>query len=79
MTPWHPLLSTEIAVEFRALTPTMWDAWALHTPTRDEDARSLDARQETARRAAVAGACGDVRTQRKIEARIRAWKKRRAR
>ena len=76
--PWHILLNTEIAVEFRALTPTMWDAWALHTPTRDEAARSLDARQETARRAAVAGAMGDVRKQRAIESRIRAWKRRKA-
>lgn len=77
--PWHDHITTEIAVEFRSLTPTMWGAWELHTPTRDEAARALDARQETARRAALAGAMGDVRTQRKIEARIRAWKKRRAR
>lgn len=51
----------------------------VQTKLARNEASGFDARQETARRAAVAGACGDVRTQRKIEARIRAWKKRRAR
>ena len=76
--PWHEAIHAEIAVEFQGLTGSMWDAWGMWCPTRDEKARAADAKAETARRAAVLRAVGKVSEARRIESYQRAWKRRRA-
>ena len=71
-------LRAEIALEYQQLAPTMWDAWAMHTPTRNEEARKADARAETSRKIATLHAVGKVRQARKAESYQRAWKRRKA-
>jgi hypothetical protein len=71
-------LRTEIALEFHALQPTMWDAWDMHTPTRTESDRLVDARAERKRKVSTLLAVGKVREARRRESHLRAWKRRRA-
>jgi hypothetical protein len=71
-------LELEIAMEMRGHASTMWDAWAMWTPTRDEAARQADAKAETSRRIAVLHAVGKTREARKLESYQRAARKRAA-
>lgn len=70
-------LREELAVEMSDLQPTMFDAWAMHRPTRDEKARQDDAREETSRRIATLHALGQTREARKLESYQRAHARRR--
>lgn len=74
--PWQAL-EAEIAVEFRSLSPSPWDAIEQRKPERDEEERSVEARAALKRRIAVLHAVGKVREARRLESHLRACARRR--